>query len=36
MYRFADEVDPFDALVNIGNLNPLLDLAHLQNTKIFV
>ncbi len=36
MYRFADEVDPFDALINVGNFSPLLDLTHLQNTKIFV
>jgi hypothetical protein len=36
IYRFADGMDPFEAMIDIGELSPLLDLTHLQNTKIFV
>lgn len=36
IYRFAPDTDPYDAIINIGNLNPLLDFNHLKDAKVFV
>lgn len=36
IYRFAPDSDPYESIINIGNLNPLLDLTTFQNTKVFV
>jgi hypothetical protein len=36
IYRFADGVDPYDALIDIWTLSPLHDHTHLKDTKIFL
>lgn len=36
IYRFADGMDPFEAMIDIGSLSPLVDYSHLQDTKVFI
>ncbi len=36
IYRFADGMDPFEAMIDIGELSPLVDYSHLQDTKVFI
>ncbi len=36
IYRFSPDSDPYESIINIVNLNPLLDLNTFQNTKVFV
>ena len=36
IYRFVDGMDPFEAMIDIGELSPLVDYSHLQDTKVFI
>ena len=36
LYRFEEWVDPYDGLINLWALNPIHDLSHLSETKVFV
>ena len=36
IYRFEDGIDPYDGLINLWELNPIKNLSHLSDTKIFI
>jgi pimeloyl-ACP methyl ester carboxylesterase len=36
IYRFGDDIDPYDGLINIWALNPINDISHLRDVKVFV
>ena len=36
LYRFVDGMDPFEAMIDVGSLSPLVDYSHLQDTKVFI
>lgn len=36
LYRFAEETDPYEAMLEIDEFNSTIDASHLEDTKIFV